>query len=197
MTCVAASLPETKPFSAWASGHQPRGADGGESQPWRRSQPLPACEPPAPPPVPAQSEPGAARWGELARAAAADSASSAEFSEVLRARALPKGLDLARLQGALLSCVEGLYRDRVRPDVGEVQRRLRGCGWQAREAGAAAAVAARDSSLYHVVPPQETANPRRSCCATCPAGSLAGRTWTPPARWRRSWARRFTTWARA
>ncbi|CAK0877362.1 unnamed protein product, partial [Prorocentrum cordatum] len=77
---------------------------------------------PSPAPPSAAAAPGAEPRGDL--------------PELLRGRPLPEGLlgpARERLEGGLRSCVEGLYSDRVRPELPEVQRRLRGCGWSARE----------------------------------------------------------------
>eukprot|EP00913_Durusdinium_trenchii_P017017 g16002.t1 len=55
---------------------------------------------------------------------------------------------------ALLSGVESLYRDRKKPFLGELQRRLKSSElWSNNELRAGAAVCALDASRYFLVPP--------------------------------------------
>eukprot|EP00927_Polykrikos_kofoidii_P049930 TRINITY_DN43901_c0_g1_i1.p1 TRINITY_DN43901_c0_g1~~TRINITY_DN43901_c0_g1_i1.p1 ORF type:complete len:602 (+),score=84.42 TRINITY_DN43901_c0_g1_i1:94-1899(+) len=117
--------------------------------------------------------------GEVLGANSADK----RFSELLRVRSLPQSLTCNRerrdrFELAVLSCVEGLYRDRIAPSVGELQMRLRGraisgnatsgsgvgvagigtkvggCGeWSSAEVRGVLAVCARDSGHYIVLAP--------------------------------------------
>lgn len=73
--------------------------------------------------------------------------------------AMPRSLvgshaHLQRLESALLSCVESLYRDRVMPTVAEVQSRLRSSGWHASEARAVLSLAVADRWRYKLTSPE-------------------------------------------
>ncbi|CAK9040556.1 unnamed protein product [Durusdinium trenchii] len=80
------------------------------------------------------------------------------FSATLRQLPLPPTLEnpqrLERFKMALLSGVESLYRDRKKPFLGELQRRLKSSElWSNNELRAGAAVCALDASRYFLVPP--------------------------------------------
>lgn len=82
-----------------------------------------------------------------------------DFVQSLRQRPLPTafapgGPVLARFTTAILSCVEGLYRDRIKPTLGEVQARLRSSGWGFSEVQAILPICARDLETYELEPPK-------------------------------------------
>jgi len=91
------------------------------------------------------------------------------FADSLRQRQLP-GLLAAddmrreRFSLAILSCVEGLYRDRIAPTLGEVQMRLRrdrAAGWLDCEVRAAVLpICAREAEKYVLSPPFDGEPPR-------------------------------------
>lgn len=85
-----------------------------------------------------------------------------QFKKLLCQRPLPNHFDavkLSSLQVGLLSCIEGLYRDRLRPVVGEIQRRLRSSGWKFLEIQSMLPLCARNSELYTIVPPADNEPP--------------------------------------
>mmetsp|Transcript_43328 Transcript_43328/g.80822 ORF Transcript_43328/g.80822 Transcript_43328/m.80822 type:complete len:617 (+) Transcript_43328:91-1941(+) len=79
-----------------------------------------------------------------------------QYAEIARARPLPASLvggQLERFRSNVLSVVEGLYRDRISPDLGEVQRRLRRSGWGTLDVQAVLPVCAREPDTYELVLP--------------------------------------------
>jgi len=90
--------------------------------------------------------------------------SEATFLKVLRSRPLPFGLDEEkeahkRFQEALRCCVEGLYRDRVKPTLSEVHRRLERDYPNCCEVSAVLPLAACKADVYKIVPPSENKLP--------------------------------------
>lgn len=93
------------------------------------------------------------------------------LAEALRHRPLPGGLeeDATRremLATAVLTCVEGLYRDRIAPTLAEIRARMSaGCfeprdrrehkGWSPSELQAILGICARDPLRYATLPPAE------------------------------------------
>lgn len=78
-----------------------------------------------------------------------------QFRRSLCHRKLPTNFDhskLSRLQVSLLSCIEGLYRDRLKPVVGEIQRRLRSSGWTFLEIQSVLPLCARNPEFTIVFP---------------------------------------------
>uniref|UniRef100_A0A7S4RX58 OST-HTH associated domain-containing protein n=1 Tax=Alexandrium monilatum TaxID=311494 RepID=A0A7S4RX58_9DINO len=118
-----------------------------------------APRPPAPPRLGAAPGSGVAPPPGLASPADTAGLTPEAFAESLRGRPLPPSLAedagrLERFESALLSCVEGLYRDRLASTLGEVLDRLRGCGWMApTELAAVLPFCARKPESFKLVPP--------------------------------------------
>lgn len=64
--------------------------------------------------------------------------------------------------------MEGTYRDRVPPEIGELHRRLRRAAgqWRPLEVQALVSICARDPDVYHILPPMDGAPPKVffQCC---------------------------------
>lgn len=94
------------------------------------------------------------------------------FTEAVQKLPLPQSLmddpqRLERFKVAILSAVESLYFDRIKPSLGEVQERLRGKTWQPVELRALLTVCANDPSRFSLIPP----SPGQPPCAmlrSCP-----------------------------
>lgn len=92
-------------------------------------------------------------------------ATSTEFQVTLAERCLPESLDtcgeqLDRFTVAVRSTIEGLYRDRILPAVGEIHARLRSSGsWTSVEIHVVGVACARHCKTYLVVPPRPGGEP--------------------------------------
>lgn len=80
------------------------------------------------------------------------------FTEAVQKIPLPQSLiddpqRLERFKVAILSAVESLYFDRIKPSLGEVRERLRGKTWQAVELRALLTVCANDPVRFILMPP--------------------------------------------
>lgn len=77
-----------------------------------------------------------------------------ELVDNLRLRPMPQALAAderaERFKGAVLSCVESLYRDRIAPRLQEVQRRLRSSGWNSADVQAILLICAREPDRYEL-----------------------------------------------
>lgn len=90
---------------------------------------------------------------------------AAAYTTVLKTQPLPEELTDAvvqNVQGVLLSCVESLYRDRIWPTQGNVQRRLKEQKCSAPVISSAMPLFAREPAVYEVFPPSHLRNGQAS-----------------------------------
>lgn len=96
------------------------------------------------------------------------------FVKANREKPLPKLLvgdpkRLERFESTVLSSIEGLYRDRMPTTLGEVQRRIRGCGWTSlTELAAIVPLCAQRPEIYKLTAPSHGEPPRILLKGTTP-----------------------------